>query len=164
MSILIFNMNVLLCKFAVVASKFAELASKFVASCSLHSTLNAFTITRDARLYSRRFNVRLTGFARRYCVKHKDDKQPGWELVYTCGGCDTDNWMEEAFNAWRVANKSQIFVGRIALTPSNILRKISEFKARNLRTLSLHASQIVRLMLLQGNYVLSPELAANGMP
>jgi nickel-dependent lactate racemase len=98
----------------------------------------------------------------RYCVKHKNDQQPGWEIVYTCGGCDADDWIEEAFNAWRVANKTQIFVGRISLTPSNVSRKIAEFKARNLRTLQLHPAQIVRFMCLQGSYVLSAEMVATG--
>jgi hypothetical protein len=95
-------------------------------------------------------------------VKHKNDQQPGWEIVYTCGGCDADDWIEEAFNAWRVANKTQIFVGRISLTPSNVSRKIAEFKARNLRTLQLHPAQIVRFMCLQGSYVLSAEMVATG--
>lgn len=94
----------------------------------------------------------------RYSVKHAYSNQSGWKVLWTCGGCSDDRWLEDALAAWRVASTTQMYVGRIPLTRSNLAKKMVEFKARHLRPLQLHPVQTVRLMCLSGHYVLSSEL------
>jgi hypothetical protein len=103
----------------------------------------------------------------RYCVKYKNIAgrlgQENWRIVYVCGGCAEDDWLEAAYQAWRVCSKTQIFAGRVLLTVANLARKMLEFKARHLRTLKLHPVQLLRLMLLSGYYALGPDMTLSGV-
>jgi hypothetical protein len=97
-----------------------------------------------------------------YTVKNKELKQEGWGVVYVCGGCAEDDFIEQAFLAHKVASRKQIYVGKVPVKPSNVAKKIVEFRARNLRFLEMHPAQYMRLMCNSGHYVLAPEMATGG--
>jgi hypothetical protein len=89
-------------------------------------------------------------------------EQEGWELAYVCGGCAEDGFIDEAFEAHRLASKKLIYMGRIPVTPAKLPKQMVEFRTKRLGKLKLHSAQILRLMLLSGYYVLGPEMVNNG--
>jgi hypothetical protein len=82
--------------------------------------------------------------------------------MYMCVGCEEDDLIERAFLAHKLASKKQIFVGKISMKPTNAARNIVQFRAKQLRSLSMHPAQSVRLMYNSGQYVLGPEMVCNG--
>jgi hypothetical protein len=88
--------------------------------------------------------------------------QEGWGVMYVCGGCEEDDFIERAFLAHKLASKKQIFVGKIPLKPTNCSRNIVQFAAKQLRSIEMHPAQYVRLMSNSGHYVLGPEMVSNG--
>ena len=98
----------------------------------------------------------------RYTVKNKELDQEGWDVVYACGGCREENFIGEAYLAWRVSSKKRIFIGKHAIKPTNAAKTIVEFRGRQLRSLQMHPAQYVRLMLNSGLYILGPEMVASG--
>jgi hypothetical protein len=92
---------------------------------------------------------------------HKE--QDGFEIVYTCGGCAEDGFIEDAFDCYRLVSKKLIYVGRVSVTPAKLPRQLAEFKARHMHSLKLHPAQTLRLMLLSGHYVLGSEMVNNGV-
>jgi hypothetical protein len=98
-----------------------------------------------------------------YTVKNKELNQEGWGVVYACGGCAEDDFIERAFLAHKVASRKQIYVGKVPVNPNNVAKKIVEFRARNLRSLDMHPAQYMRLMCNSGHYVLAPEMVNGGV-
>lgn len=98
----------------------------------------------------------------RYTVKNKELEQEGWDVVYACGGCTEDNFIDDAYLAWRVSSKKRIFIGKHAIKPTNAAKTIVEFRGRQLRSLQMHPAQYVRLMSNSGLYILGPEMVASG--
>jgi hypothetical protein len=98
----------------------------------------------------------------RYPLKNMYKEQDGFEVVFLCGGCAEDGFLEEAFEAHRLSSKKIIYMGRVNVTPAKVPKQIVEFKARKLGKIKLHSAQTVRLMMLSGHYVLGPEIVNNG--
>jgi hypothetical protein len=99
----------------------------------------------------------------RYALKNMHKEQDGFEVVYTCGGCAEEGFIQEAFEAHRLASKKLVYMGRINVTPAKVPKQLVEFRCRHLGNLKLHAAQTLRLMLLSGYYVLGPEMVNNGV-
>jgi hypothetical protein len=97
-----------------------------------------------------------------YTLKNKELGQEGWGVMYVCGGCAEDDFIENAFLAHRLACKKQIYVGKIAMNPTNTARNIVQFRAKQMRSLKMHPAQYARLMSNSGHYVLGPEMVASG--
>ena len=79
------------------------------------------------------------------------------------GGCDDDNFVEEAFLAWKVSSKKRIFIGKHAIKPRNAAKTFVGFRGRQLRSLQMHPAQYARLMSNSGMYILGPEMVASGV-
>ena len=71
-------------------------------------------------------------------------------------------FIEESFEAHRLASKKLIYMGRGSATPGKLPRHLVEFRSRRLGKLKLHAAQLLRLMLVSGYYVLGPVMVSNG--
>ena len=69
---------------------------------------------------------------RRYTLKNKNKEQDGLDIVYTCGGCADDSFIEEAFEAYRLASKKRIHMGIVSVTPGKLPRQLVEFRFRRL--------------------------------
>jgi hypothetical protein len=98
----------------------------------------------------------------RYTLKNKDLQQEGWGVMYACGGCAEDDFIDKAFLAHKLACKKQIYVGKINLKPTTTARSIVQFRAKQCRPLNMHPAQTVRLMSNSGHYVLGPEMVVSG--
>lgn len=96
-------------------------------------------------------------------MKNKDLEHDGWGVMYACGGCAEDDFIEEAFLAWKVSSKKRIFVGKNPIKPTNAAKSIVEFRGRQLRSVPMHPEQYVRLMSNSGMYILGPEMVASGV-
>jgi hypothetical protein len=92
---------------------------------------------------------------------HKE--QDGWDLVYACGGCAEDGFIEAAFEAHRLCSKKLIYMGRNNITPAKLPKQMVEFKSKRLGKLKLHSAQLLRIMLLSGHFVLGPEMVNSGV-
>lgn len=64
---------------------------------------------------------------------------------------------------FKLVAKKQIFVGKTPLKPGNTARYLTQYKARNLRSLNLHPAQLARIMSNSGYYILAPEMVGNGV-
>lgn len=83
--------------------------------------------------------------------------------MYAKGGCAEDDFIEQAYLAWKVSSKKRIFVGKHPIKPTNAAKSIVEFHGRQLRSLQMHPAQYVRLMSNCGMYILGPEMVASGV-
>jgi hypothetical protein len=97
-----------------------------------------------------------------YNVKNMHKEQDGFEIVYNCGSCAEDGFIDDALECYRLVSKKLIYVGLVSVTPAKLPRQLAEFKARHMRKLDLHPAQTLRFMLLSGHYVLGPEMVNNG--
>jgi hypothetical protein len=98
-----------------------------------------------------------------YPLKNKNLGQDGWGVMYACGGCESDEFIEQAFLAHKLSSKRQIFVGKMPIKPTNAARSIVQFRAKQMRSLKMHPAQYGRLMSNSGTYVLGPEMVASGV-
>ena len=94
----------------------------------------------------------------RYTLKNKELEQEGWDIIWVCGGCAAEDFVERAFLAHKLASKKQIYVGKIPMKPTHTAKHMVQFRARQLRSLEMHPAQYARLMSNSGHYVLGPEM------
>jgi hypothetical protein len=99
----------------------------------------------------------------RHTVKNMHKERDGLEIVYTCGSCSEDGFIEDAFECYRLVSRKLIYIGRVSVTAAKLPRQLAEYKARHMRSLQLHPAQKLRFMLLSGHYVLGPEMVNNGV-
>jgi hypothetical protein len=152
---------------AVVVHKLDENRSmESICGCDACVILNVVTLTRVIFKWFKKgsqdsYLVKSVHFCR-YTLKNKELNQDVWGVMYVCGGCEEDDFIERAFRAHNLASKKQIFVGKIPIKPTNAARHVVQFTAKQLRSISMHPAQYVRLMSNSGHYVLAPEMAASG--
>jgi hypothetical protein len=96
-------------------------------------------------------------------LKNKELGQEGWAIIYACGGCEDEDFIEQAFLAHKVACKQQIYVGKVGIKPSYAAKHMVQFRAKHMRTESCHPAQFGRLMSNSGLYVFAPEMVGNGV-
>lgn len=98
----------------------------------------------------------------RYTLKNKELDLEGWDIIWVCGGCAADGFVERAFLSHKLASKKQMFVDKIPMKPTNTAKHMMQFRARQLRSLEMHPAQFARLMSNSRHYVLGPEMVNGG--
>jgi hypothetical protein len=91
----------------------------------------------------------------------KDKGQEHWKLSFLCGGCNLtflhqclDDYQAVSLWKWKPQG---------ALQPDNFMMHVITFERKHLTPLDIHPVQVIRLMLLDGYFIMGEKWCKPGM-